>query len=309
MKIFAILPLFLLLFACDNAQRSIHGQTMGTTYHIEYLAQKPLSKIIITTYLKQFSAIFSSWDKDSELSRLNQAPIKNWLAVSASLSYLTQVSQMIHQQSQGYFDVTMGWALKQWGFYGNHSSILPNNTKNGMIFLQNKPRYIKKHANIQLDLSAIAKGYAIDGLAIILQKQGVNNFMIEIGGEVLVRGNKGKAPWRVGLVKTTEVLVLNNQSIATSGNYHNFIKQDKQRYGHIFNPKTKQPVKSAFLSVSVIHQSTMLADAYATAIMAMPIKTAKQFIKNQQLSVILVYDNPKKTIEKINLRPYNSLNL
>lgn len=278
---------------------------MGTGYQIQYFngVDEDTLEPLVEAYFQNFSAIFSTWKNDTEISRLNQAPINQWLVMSASLSIVMNAVQKVHQQSQGYFDITMGNALKTWGFYGQDLSTQANNSlkKNGAIFLKIEKHSLKKTADILLDLSAIAKGHALDGLAILLQQYGIKNFLIEVGGEVLAQGTKQGKPWRVGVAKTQLTYDLNNMSIATSGNYYNLVKKNKQQYGHIFNPKTQTPTQSDFLSVSVVHQSTMLADAYATTIMAMPTKIAKQFIKAQALKVILVYDNPQKHIEKINL--------
>lgn len=306
-KISLILPLFLLLFACGEKVHILTGTTMGTTYQIKYISHNQIvTKTMIDDYLSYFNRVFSSWDKTSELSTINQAPTGQWLNISPSLSEVLKIAQMVHQKSDGYFDIAMGRALDLWGFYQyqakqkpSQDAILKTKAQNGMAYLEVQPKKLKKTRDIWLDLSALAKGYAIDELAQFLKQKGMQNFLIEIGGEILASGQNNSKPWLVGIQNTTKSIVLVDQSIATSGNYHNFVRLGQQNYGHIFNPKTTQPAQSDFLSVSVIHPSTTLADAYATAIMVMDAKRAKKFIEQQQLSAILVYDNQLRTIETI----------
>jgi thiamine biosynthesis lipoprotein len=153
----------------------------------------------------------------------------------------------------------------------------------------NNQQFIK-HADIQLNLSAIAKGYAVDEIAKLLSNQGVERFMVEIGGEIKVKGS-----WIIGIETPTNQLPikieLTDKSIATSGNYRNYFIWEGRRYAHILNPKTGLPINSDLFSVSVIHQSNLSADAYATAMMAMGSEKAQQFAKRLGLKVVLILNN------------------
>ena len=314
-KQFLILPMFLLLIACDEKIVKLSGQTMGTSYHISYRPDNNqlIEQKNIEQRLLDINQVFSSWDKTSELSRLNQAPIGQWIDISSELLSLLQDAQTIYTQTNGYFDVTMGQLLSLWGFYQHKPTNPPsqaeqtNAKKNsGMDGFILKNKQIKKLKKNQLDLSAIAKGYGVDQIVKQLKQQNIKHAIVEIGGEVFAWGKMQKdQDWRIGIEHPNhlpQVIVLDNQGVATSGNYRNFIAYNKQQYGHIFNPKTGQPAQAVFLSVSVIADKVATADAYATAIMAMDKKTAISFINQHHLKVILIGQNKHKNkVQKINL--------
>ncbi len=261
------------------------GKTMGTTYHIKYQGKTKNLAIIVEQYLGQFEQVFSSYVPTSELSLINQAPTNTWLKTSDELSKLLLLSAKINQKTNGFFDIALGNALSNWGFYGRTPQAKPE--INGMEFINIKPNLINKQQAVLLDLSAIAKGYAIDNLARLLKQQGITNFLIEIGGEIYASGKKSKHQfWQVRVDNTNKTIKLHNQAIATSGNNYNFVSKNNKKYGHILNPKTTQSVNDDLLSISVIHPSTTIADAYATALMAMDRKSATNFINTYNLEVI-----------------------
>ncbi|SFV61281.1 Thiamin biosynthesis lipoprotein ApbE [hydrothermal vent metagenome] len=256
---------------------------MGTTYQIKIINNNDITQEHITTKLKQINDIFSTWDKNSEISTINQAPINQWLTVSKELLFVLKTSQKIHQQTKGYFDITLGSLSQKLGFQNNYK----NTNDYGQQYLLIKNNKIKKLKNIKVDLSAIAKGYGVDEIAKLIKSKNNHNFLVEIGGEVLATGlNQNKKQWLIGIENQLKSIRLNNQSIATSGNSRNYLIKNNKHYSHILNPKKAISTNNSLKSVSVIHSSTMIADAYATAIMAMPINIAKKFVKIHHLNVI-----------------------
>jgi thiamine biosynthesis lipoprotein len=159
-----------------------------------------------------------------------------------------------------------------------------------------------------LDFNAIAQGYSVDVIANFLADQGIENYMVEIGGEVKVRGKNDKNKlWRIGIDKPVEneaertleaVVNLENQSLATSGNYRKFYEKDGVKYSHTLNPKTGYPVRHSLLSATVITDNCALADAYATVFMVVGIDKAKEILaKNKKIKAVLIFENENKELE------------
>jgi thiamine biosynthesis lipoprotein len=263
--------------------------------------------------LIQINQIFSTWNTKSELSIVNQQSIGEWIKVSDELFYVLKTAKEIHQQTDGYFDPGIGHLLDTWGFSANKQSQKPSQIEIYKAFINSSIRYlifqdgsnkaIKKTRDIHIDLSAIAKGYGVDAIVKLLNTQ---NYLVEIGGEVRSGGSNNGKLWTLGIEhpnKATPITItLKNKAIATSGNYrHYFIWQGK-RYMHILNPHTGLPANSDLASVSIIHPQTMLADAYATAMMAMGSQRAIALAKQLGLSVILILDQQAHfKVIKINL--------
>ncbi len=305
---FIILLAFLGLLSC-NDNIYIDGKSMGTTYSIIFSDKNSIDKANIQKILDRFESIFSSWDSNSELSVINKADIGKWIKVSNDMKKLLSLSMLINKKTNGYFDITLGNTLKAWGhneYFNNNkakpSSITIKKTITGMQYLLIKNNSIKKTKNIKLDLSAIAKGYALDNLAEEFVKKGINNFSIELGGEVITKGKNNKEAWKIDIFNpystNKKTITLTNSAIATSGNYNNFVIFNNKKYGHIINPKTKYD-NNDFTSVSVIAPSATIADAYATALMAMG-GNGYKFAKDNNLSAFFIDKNNK--IHSINFK-------
>jgi thiamine biosynthesis lipoprotein len=153
-----------------------------------------------------------------------------------------------------------------------------------------------KNADIRLNLSALAKGYAVDEIAELLKNENIGRFMVEIGGEIKTRGD-----WKIGIESPDNqapiAIDLIDEAIATSGNYRNYFVWQNQQYAHILNPHTGAPVDSDLFSASVIHPSAMSADAYATAMMAMGSEKARQFARRQNLKTVLILKSGENVIK------------
>ncbi|CAC9489579.1 FAD:protein FMN transferase (EC 2.7.1.180) [uncultured Gammaproteobacteria bacterium] len=304
-----------MLGACGVSEKinTFTGSIMGTTYTVKTVGDKGISQQKIDDRLAQINQIFSTWDAKSELSVVNQQPVNEWIKVSGELFYVLKTAKEIYQQTDGYFDPGIGHLVDVWGFGANKTAQRPTQSQVQQAFANSSIAYlmlkddahkmVKKTRDIYIDLSAIAKGYGVDEITKLLNTK---NYLVEIGGEVRSAGsNEGKA-WTVGVEHPNKAapiaMTLKNQAIATSGNYrHYFIWQGK-RYMHILNPHTGLPANSDLASVSIIHPQTMVADAYATAMMAMGSQRATALAKQRGLSVILILNQQAHfKVTKINL--------
>ncbi|MBC8493584.1 MAG: FAD:protein FMN transferase [Candidatus Thioglobus sp.] len=289
-----IILLFFGLSGCLKTQsvEQITGKTMGTSYTIK--TQGKVDQSLIDQRLKQINQIFSSWDQHSELSKVNQHPIGQPVRLSAELLKVLSESIQVSTQTQGFFDPALGSLIDIWGFGPTKVSQKPSRNR-VLRALENtsiskaslEADQLTKQADIKLNLSAIAKGYAVDEIARLLNQQQVERYMIEIGGEVKVKGQ-----WTIGIETPASqapiAIDLMNESIATSGNYRQYFVWEGEQYAHILDPHTGLPVNSDLFSVSVIHPSNLLADAYATAMMAMGSVKAQQLAETLKLKVVLI---------------------
>ncbi len=290
-----IIFLFLSLTGCGQHQalEQVTGNTMGTSYTIKAQGAQA-SQPQVDARLRQINQIFSSWDTSSELSQLNRQPINHPLTLSTELSQVLNQAIQVHQQTKGYFDPGLGRLIDIWGFGAmkvttkpdrksiakalKHSSITQTNLQ-GQTF--------SKQGDVRLNLSGIAKGYAVDEIYRLLDERGIARFMLEIGGEIKVKGS-----WNIGIEapigQAPVGIKLTDESIATSGNYRQYFIWEGQRYAHILNPHTGLPVNSDLFSASVIHPSNLLADAYATAMMSMGSQQAIKLARQLKLKAVLI---------------------
>lgn len=269
---------------------------MGTEYHISWVAQNPEDmglleeqKLIsdrINRLLVDINKSMSTYDPQSELSLLNRHFKEGWQPISADLYRVLMMSMQLNKQSRGAFDITVGPLVNLWGFGpGNPQSVMPEKTHitaaltrvgSDVVNLRQRDESfeIKLSSPRYMDLSAIAKGYGVDVIGRLLQRQGIDRYLVEIGGEILARGRKPNGmPWRIAIESPNDngrsaqiVIPLSNMGIATSGDYRNFFEQDGQRFSHTIDGRTGYPVKHKLASVSVLHESVAMADAWATAL-------------------------------------------
>jgi thiamine biosynthesis lipoprotein len=275
---------------------------MGTTYTIT--TDIYIDKKIIDNELQNINQIFSNWLPNSETNKLNNHPVNKPFKVSQELLDLLTKSYQIHQKTNGFFDVSIGNLIDVWGFgvlktttRPSQKSIQKNLVNSGMQHFILDNNKIIKLKNIKFNFSAIAKGYGVDKIIDILKNNGVKNGFVEIGGEIKTIGEK-----TIGIEHLNHnpiKIILNNQSVATSGDYRNYKVFNDEKFIHILNPKTGLPSKSDLISVSVIHENTATADGFATALLAMGKNKAIAIIKKYQLKSVLIDKNNK--IYKFNL--------
>jgi len=317
---------------------SFHGLTMGTTYKIKYVRGNALKSIkniqnAVDTSLEKINSIMSTWDANSDLSRINKAPADKWLKLNPDLSALIGFAFDLSKKTNGKYDVAIGPLINIWGFGPKGEKKIPTQwqVEKAMqisgyekIDLNIKENKLKKRFKASyIDLSSIAKGYGVDKIAELLENFGIKNYMVEIGGEIKTCGQKIDIPWRIAIESPrkkknkifNKVLNLNDCAMATSGDYRNFFKHGKIRYSHTIDPATGHPVENDLASVTVVipNGECYKADAWATALMvsgkdkgfelAAKFKIPAHFIyiKNDKLQEIstkrfttLVYDRTAK---------------
>lgn len=302
---------------------TISGMTMGTSYHVKLAptaAQKinlPSLKEQISSRLADIDSKMSTYKKDSEISRFNRHSSESWMSISAETITVVNAAQEISQLSKGAFDVTIGKLVNLWGFgptinidaIPDDNAILTLLSQVGYhkLEVRQAPPALRKSSEIvYLDLSAIAKGYAVDAIAKLLIENRINNFLVEIGGEIITHGNKQEQqPWVIGIESPVagqrsirKRLHLQDVAMATSGDYRNYFEHQGTRYSHTIDPATGYPIKHRLVSVTVIDSSCMRADALATAIMVMGPDKGLEFAEQQQLAIFMLVKQDELFIAK-----------
>lgn len=317
MKLF-ILALIFPVFVISCTQKPSYikneGYVFGTTYHFTYENQTDLEPEL-KALLNEFNRSLSTYDPNSIISRIN----KNDTAIVADSFFIQcfEKSMEISQLTDGAFDLTVAPLVNAWGFGFDESKKADAHLIDSLmrfvgyekVKLENK-KVIKQFAGTMLDASAVAKGQGVDVAANYLEKQGVQNYMVEIGGEVRVKGtNASGSLWKIGIDKPIEdvtatnrelqdVVLLKNKSMATSGNYRQFYEKDGVIYSHTINPKTGYPARHSLLSASVVADDCMTADAFATAFMVMGIDKSIALSKTlNYLDVYFIYADSSNTIQ------------
>lgn len=293
---FLLLGLFLLLpAACTRqAPETLHlgGATMGTTWSVSLRSAAVKDSVALQAQLQarldDINRLMSTYDPDSEISRFNQHLSSDWFAVSPSTVAVVALAQQISALTNGAFDISVGPLVELWGFGASpREKQIPDAEQLRQTLEQvgyqrldlrlDPPALRKQVPRLRIDLSAVAKGYAVDALKGILKEQGLRNFIVEIGGELQISGERidGK-PWRIAVEKPQEgvrevekVLLLKDTALATSGNYRNFYVENGQRYAHTIDPKSGRPIQHRLASVTVLDPSCARADALATALMVL----------------------------------------
>lgn len=285
------------------------GFIFGTIYHITYQSDENL-QAEIETELKKVDQSLSPFNKTSIISRVNR---NEKVEVDDMFAEVFNLAENISKDTDGAFDITVAPMVNVWGF-GFKKGVEPSKqvldsirTLVGYHKVKLVNRHIEKqNPNIMLDCSAIAKGYGSDIVARYLKRKGIQNFMVEIGGEVVTCGNSEKrVPWRIGVNKPTDdslntneelqtVLNVTDMAMATSGNYRNFYYKNGKKYAHTIDPKTGYPVQHNILSATVLAKNCATADAYATSFMVLGLDGAKKILeKHPELLAYLIYSDAK----------------
>lgn len=306
----------------DAALVQFSGSTMGTTYTVK-ARQVPdgMSAMDLQTQvdhiLVDVNQQMSTYDESSELSRFNQNQSTAWVAVSEDLAQVVQRSLEISRSTDGAFDVTVGPLVNLWGFgpdLGEDQT--PSDTavqaaldRVGYQQLQARlspPALKKDRADLYVDLSAIAKGFGVDKIVQYLESQGISHYLVEIGGELRGKGlNPQDVPWRIAIEEPNpgkravqQVVEIVDRGIATSGDYRNFFEIDGQRYSHAINPRTGQPIRHQLASVTVVDESAMEADAWATALLVLGPEGGAAMAEKQNLAAFFIVINGSGLQEK-----------
>ena len=295
-KITSLLLCFSLIFcACSMPQpiTEITGEGIGTYYKISIVGKNNISKSQIDSIITELNNTASIFNPNSLVSRINRNETDT---LNQFLKEILEVSLQVCEETGGTFDFTVGALVNLWGFgKDTFKEVTRTDVERALEtvgytkikIVEN--RIIKENPATQLNFNAVAKGYCVDLVVAFLVSQGLNNFLVDIGGELYVHGERApNKKWRIGIQKPTEnkedaivaeeVVEIQNIAVATSGNYRNYIEKNGKRLGHTINPHTGYPETNNLLSVTVLASTCTFADAYATAFMVMGKEKTEAFI-------------------------------
>jgi len=286
----------------------IHGFAQGTTYNITYEVKDSINfQPQIDSILRDFDLSLSSYVPNSVISRINKNDPD--VLTDEHFNVVFKKSEEVYRESDGLFDITVMPLVNAWGFGPGHKEVVDKKLIDSLlqfvgmekVRLDNN-KVVKSDPRVQLDVNAIAQGYSVDIVADFFDSNGISNYMVEIGGEIKVKGRNPKGNlWRVGIDRPEfgnmipgeqlqAVLELNNRSLATSGNYRKYYEENGVKYTHTINPKTGYPATQSILSATIIADDCITADAYATVCMVSGLEKSKEILnKHKELEAYLIY--------------------
>ena len=317
-RYFNFLLLFSLCFSCNSEKNKDilvlnSGKTQGTFYHIKYLSSEGKNyQYEIDSLLLLVDNSLSTYNENSLITKINSG---KQVITDSLFRTVFRNAKEVYKSSNGLFDCSIAPLVNAWGFgFSEKESMDSSRVKNLLKIVDFEKIYLRNDSIIKpkkmlIDFNAIAQGYTVDLIAYLFDQKGITNYLIEVGGEIRSKGiNADDKIWKIGVDKPTEsidskdrfqfILELNNKSLATSGNYRKFYIENGIKYSHVINPKTGFPAKNKLLSVTVIHNDCITADAYATAFMLMGLQLSKDFLsKRKDLEAYFIYSNKKGEFE------------
>ena len=306
--------LFYLLFfiSCSYSDNTVlvanSGEAQGSYYHIKYMSEYGEDyHLQIDSILQEVDSSLSLYKSYSLISRLNNG---EQLKTDTFFNAVFMAAREVFLESNGNFDCSISPIIKAWGFY--KEKLGDSIVLDSLIFRKLLPYVgfdkimltddsLFLPAGMSLDFNSIAQGYTVDLIAQFLESKGDSNYLVEIGGELIAKGRNADGNiWRVGIAKPSKyidqqarfqcILDLQDKALATSGNYRKFYEKEGIKYAHTISPFTGFPAQNLLLSVTVIHDNCMLADAYATAFMVMGVEKTKQFaVQYSDIEIYLIY--------------------
>ena len=293
--LFTVYGLLFTVCLMSCAQKEYRHNTnfvFGTIYNVTYQSDKDLQQEIEAELMK-VDGEFSMFNPQSTVARINKGD--STVERSEMFSEVYQLAQTVSKETDGAFDITVAPLVNAWGFGFKHEQMPTPEQVDSLLQLRN-----------QMDFSAIAKGYGCDVVARLLESHGIHNYMVEIGGEVVVSGKNAKGDdWHIGITKPTDdslsvegemqtVLTITDHAMATSGNYRNFYYQGGRKYAHTIDPRTGYPVQHSLLSATVLAENCATADAYATSFMVLGVEGTKAVLaRHPELMAYLIYTDEK----------------
>ena len=301
-----------LLAACGVVETPLKlaGQTMGTTWHVTLIA--PAGFFVddiepkIEDILDRVNADMSTYQSDSLIVRFNRQAPDVWFPVTHDFLQVLETALDIGERSGYAYDVTVAPLVDIWGFGAADAAIMPpskdaiesalDRVGQDRLQLDTEHGRIMQREAVSLDFSSLAKGFAVDRIAEMLQQQGIDRFMVEVGGEMRLSGLSARGDlWRIAIERPdtgprslAQPISLTDVAIATSGDYRNFFQLDGQRYSHMIDPRTGWPVAHDLVSVTVVHPSCTVADAWATALAVIGADRAMALAQEQALAVYFI---------------------
>lgn len=297
--------------SCTTPKKEVtvlEGFAQGTTYRISYWGntEKNLQRAV-DSLLIDFDYSLSTYNKKSIISKFNQC--ESVQTVDPFFITVFNLSKEIYTATEGAFDPTVTHLVNAWGFGFKNTEKTDSTTIDSLLKLVDfdgisiqDNKAVKKNKHLMLDFNAIAQGYSVDVLADFFTNQGIKNYLIEVGGEIIAKGkNINGESWRVGIDKPIEnqeervlkaIIRLDDLALATSGNYRKFYEKNGVKYAHTINPITGYPVQHSLLSATVVAKDCATADAFATAFMVVGLEKSKEILTaNPKLEALLIYAN------------------
>ncbi len=326
--IFPILLLLVVFNSCkNNAPYQYHeGYAEGTTFHIYYQSNDVYNNEI-DSLLGYFESILSTYKKTSLISHFNEQVNDTFETDNALFWNMVNTAAKVNKETDGAFDITVAPLVNAYGFGFTDTmktdstiidSLLQYVGMDKLIIDGNK--LIKTNPNLQIDGNALAKGQSVDFVADFFESKGIDNYLVEIGGELRGKGvNKHGESWQIGIdspnddntntqINTLAVMGLKNSALATSGNYRRYYYKNGLRYSHTINPKTGYPVNHTLLSSSVMTDKCITADAYATSFMVLGLDKSKEFLKKHpNIDVYLIYGKEGNTYDVFNTEKFKAV--
>ncbi len=301
-----------ILVSCSPAVQKeqeyvLNGRTMGTYYTLKFytdnLIEPEQLQREVDAELELINDQMSTYREHSELVRFNRQQTTDVIPVSDALRKVVAEALRIGAQSP-VIDITVGPLVDLWGF-GPKGRITHAPEQEQIDALRShvglsklrltEDGLAKVDPRVAIDLSTIAKGYGVDQVANVLESHNIDNYLVDIGGEMRIKGKKPEAPWRIAIEKPVvsgrsaqRVLAPGDMAIATSGDYRNYFEEDGIRYSHLLDPRTGKPIQHRTVSVTVLHPSSMTADGYATVLMVLDEKEALEFANQHQLAAMII---------------------
>ncbi|MCB0802928.1 MAG: FAD:protein FMN transferase [Flavobacteriales bacterium] len=309
MKGILLIAIVIFFSACQPNKKQefvFQGEAQGTSYTVKYINNQELIslKSSIDSLLLAIDNSMSTYKPSSRISALNKG---EKIEMDKMFQTVFQRSIEINKATDGAFDPTIGPLISAWGFNFENpmhlDSLKVDSLKNLCGFDKfevNQTSLMKVNSNASLNFNAIAQGYSVDLMAEVLEIYRIDNFYVELGGELKVKGkNKNGVYWRIGIDKPVDenlghelshIISLNNKAMATSGNYRKFYEINGEKYSHTLSPKTGYPVKHKLLSATVIAEDCIDADAYGTSFMVLGLEKSKEILKlHPELQAVLIY--------------------
>ena len=294
----------LVLLALAGCQRvAVAGDAMGTTYAVQARCADWVPAERVATVVAQVEERMSTYQPESELSRFNRAPIGQPVAVSAPLYAVTATALRLAEETSGALDPTVAPLVALWGFGANASTTPPTASAieaaraevgYRRLALGQSPATFTKEGPLTLDLSSVAKGYAVDQVAETLAAAGCASYLVELGGELRVAGGRpGGRPWRIGVEspsggRPAAVLAVYEGAIATAGDYRQVRQVAGRRVSHVIDPRSGHPVAHGLASVTVVAPTALAADGYATALLVLGPEAGMRLAERLRLAALFV---------------------
>lgn len=315
----AALFMLLALSGCSNEPEIVahQGPTMGTSFSVKWVSSDASVDAALPAQIDQLlvdiNHSMSTYQDDSELSRINQMPAGESVMLSKGLTQVLKQALEISHSSGGAFDVTVGPLVNLWGFGPDgriirapaDADIQALRQRVGYHYINLSGQQLTRERNVYIDLSAIAKGYGVDKVAELLETAGITAYLVEIGGELRARGTKPDGShWKIAIEapvsgerQVQRIIKVNNIGIATSGDYRNYFEEDGIRFSHTINPVTGKPINHKLASVTVLAKDCATADALATAMMVLGPDKAEAYAEEQGVEALMIIKSDEGFVE------------